>query len=340
MTADQERRVHPFRGEAAPMPDADTGVRFVRALWGQAPMPGGVAFASAWRGGVAHAGELADPMRRAIAVLEDPNAPAEAPEVEAVILAMLDYANRRGLVIKEAQGGANDRYYPVDAWLVRRWLAAGGGTFALRVLVAFARLDVARAGTDPSNITASVTRRTEEHWGCLDAGHLGIFHVLRRALATADDAGAIEEARRIRANASLPMRCAIAFTFPDEPFWEDDLRALTPAKKSARLPPAAWALATTRIGEDALGAVLDSMARDPQPFVTDTALYGYTLVHRFGDAAARHLVAYLRVTKDPWAKEMMGDALALTRTEDARAFFVEKVKDKALGPIAKRYLDA
>lgn len=203
------------------------------------------------------------------------------------MLAILDYGHRKGIIIKEAQGGANDRYYPVDAWFVTRWLAAGGVAFALRVLAAFA----ARG------------------WPCLADGHLGIFHVLRKAIAVATD-DARDEAARIRADAPLPLRAALAFAYPDEPWALDDLRAATPKRKNARLGPETWALATTRIDEAHLPPILDSMARDAWPFVTDTALYGYTLAHRLGPAAAPHLERYLRLTKDAYAKEHFRHALA------------------------------
>ena len=74
-------------------------------------------------------------------MLDEPATPAEDPEVEAIIMAILGYATRTGIVLREAQGGSNDRYSPIDAWFVRRWLAAGGTTFALRTLAAFPRLD-------------------------------------------------------------------------------------------------------------------------------------------------------------------------------------------------------
>lgn len=252
-------------------------------------------------------------------------------------MAILGYATRTGIVLREAQGGSNDRYSPIDAWFVRRWLAAGGTTFALRTLAAFPRLDIARLGSTAADLALVPRVRDADAWPCLDIGHLGVFAVLRRALATREDVAGLGEARAIRATASLPLRCALAFTFPDEPFWEEDLRAATPVKR-ARLPAVTWGLATTRVDEAAIAAILDSMARDPQPFVTDTALYGYTLVERFRDAAAPYLLAYLAVVKDAWARERMAGALALTQTEETRAFFASKVKDRTLGTIAKAYL--
>jgi hypothetical protein len=262
-----EARIHPFRGEAAPLPDAATGERYLKAFWM-----------------VEHTRHAA--ADRAVVEGFETLGPAREVAVEAAMLTILDYSNRRGLVIKEAQGGANDRYYPVDAWFITRWLAAGGVGFALRVLAAV-----------PA-------------WACLEVGHLGIFHVLRKVIAVADD-DARDEALRIRADAPLFLRAALAFAYPDEPWAADDLRAAAPKRKTAHLGPVTWSLATTHIDEALLPAILDSMARDKWPFVTDTALYGYTLVHRLGPAAAPHLHRYLGATKDRYAKEHFRAALAL-----------------------------
>lgn len=340
MTDAQQARVHPFRGEAAPMPDADAGARWVSLFWKVTTFGTQVTQLDYWKRGVAHApAPFGDRMRAAIESFEG-LAPARDPEIEAVMLAMLDYWSRRGMNIKEAQGGGNDRYFPIDAWFIWRWLAAGGLPFALRVLETFPRVDIdaSRAGA-PDTHALAITPRDGSRWWCLEVGHLGIFQVLRRVIATSNDyAAGVAEAARIRAQAPLFLRAALAFAFPDEPWWQADLRDATPKKKGARLPAEAWGLATTRVEEAAIAPILDSMARDSQPFATDTAHYGYTLVKRFGDGAAKHLLAYLAVVKDWWAKEQFGDALALTETAETKAFFASKLKDRTLGKLAKAYV--
>jgi hypothetical protein len=333
MSEAQRARVHPMRGESAPMPDADEGARRLALFW-RAPMQGTKGtMLDTWKQGIAHA---VAQQRAAIAAFES-NAPAKDPAVEAVMLWMLDYWSRRGLVIKEAQGGANDRYYPVDAWFVRRWMAVGL-PFALRVIAAFTKLD---AGVDTTAGHAQFIkpRDGEAKWWCLEVGHLGLLHILRRAAVIAPDyAAGVAEATRLREQAPLFLRAALAFVFPDEPFWQTDLRVATPTKKGARVSPEAWGLITTAIDPDTLPPIIDSMARDGQPFATDTALYSYTLVKRLGDAAAPHLIAYLGIVKGEWAKETAGDALALTETAETAAFFQSKLKDKALGKLAQAYV--
>jgi hypothetical protein len=339
MSAAQLARVHPMRGESAPMPDADEGARRLALLW-QAPQQGSKGtMLDTWKQGIEHA---ADPhaahMRDAIEAFEN-QAPAKDPAVEAVMLWMLDYWSRRGLVIKEAQGGANDRYYPVDAWFVRRWLAAGGIPFALRVLEAFPKLDFDVTSTAKTYAHSIKARAGELKWWCLEVGHLGLCHVLRRAIAIAPDyTKGVAEAERIRERAPLFMRGALAFAFPDEPFCKTDVRVATPTKKGARVSPEAWGLVTTSIEADQLAPILDSMARDGQPFATDTALYGYTLVKRLGDEAVPHLIAYLSIVKGEYPKEHFGEALALTETPETAAFFESKAKDKVFGKLAKAYV--
>jgi hypothetical protein len=338
MSEAQHARVHPMRGESAPMPDADQGARRLALFW-KAPQQGTKGtLLDTWKHGVAHTAEPhAAKLRAAIEAFET-GAPAKDPDVEAVMLWMLDYWSRRGMVIKEAQGGANDRYYPVDAWFVRRWMAAGL-PFALRVLAAFPKLDIDVTSTSTEYAHAIKPRAGEAKWWCLEVGHLGLLHVLRRAAVIAPDyAAGVAEATRLREQAPLFLRAALAFVFPDEPFWQTDLRVATPTKKGARVSPEAWGLVTTAIDPDTLPPIIDSMARDGQPFATDTALYGYTLVKRLGDAAAPHLIAYLGFVKGEWAKETAGDALALTETAETAAFFQSKLKDKSLGKLAKAYV--
>ena len=328
MSEAQRARVHPMRGETAAMPDADQGARRLAVFW-KTPQQG-TTMLDTWKQGIAQGGAL---QRAAIEAFES-GAPAKDPEVEAVMLWMLDYWSRRGLVIKEAQGSANERYYPVDAWFVRRWLAVGV-PFALRVIAQFPKLDV----ESTANRHAIKPREGEAKWWCLEVGHLGLLHILRRAVVVAPDyAAGVAEATRLREQAPLFLRAGLAFVFPDEAFWQTDLRVATPTKKGARVSPEAWGLVTAAIDPDTLPPIIDSMARDGQPFVTDTALYGYTLVKRFGDAAVPHLISYLTIVKGEHAKESFGDALSLTETAETAAFFTSKLKDKALGKLAKDYV--
>ncbi|MDQ3339519.1 MAG: hypothetical protein M4D80_30510 [Myxococcota bacterium] len=339
MSPAQAARVHPMRGESAPMPDADAGGRRL-ALFLNSPLPGTKGtMLDTWKHGIEHAeASHAAHMRAAIETFEN-QAPAKDPAVEAVMLWMLDYWSRRGLVIKDAQGGGNDRYYPVDAWFVRRWQAAGGIPFALRVLEAFPKLDFGVDTTPKAHAQFIKPRAGELKWWCLEVGHLGLLHVLRRAIAIAPDyAKGVAEAERVREQAPLFMRGALAFAFPDEPFCKTDLRFATPTKKGARVSPEAWGLVTTSIDADQLAPILDSMARDSQPFATDTALYGYTLVKRLGDEAAPHLISYLSIVKGEYPKEHFGEALALTETPETAAFFASKAKDKVFGKLAKAYV--
>ena len=337
-TDEQRAKVHPFRGEQMPLPDDDEGVRRLVDFWTQREGVGDVTQMTFWTRGVEYAGTYAERLRAAIDIFDNPDSPAKDPDVEACMLVMLDYWSRRSIVIKRAQGGANDRYGPVDAWFVRRWLAVGL-PFALHVLAAFPRLDVdmSRAGQAETHTLVIKARDGDPKWWCLEVGHLGLLHVLRRAAAIATDyAAGVAEAVRIRENAPLFLRAGLAFVFPDEPFWQHDARDAAP-KKKGRYAPESWGLVTTRIDEATIPAILDSMARDGQPFVTDTALYGYTLVHRFGDEAAKHLLAYLSVVRDAYGKEHFARALALTDTKETREFFAANIKHKTLGKIAKAY---
>ena len=336
MTAEQRARVHPFRGETSPLPDADEGARRLRDWWTRPELFAPFCKRDYWTRGLAHAPpELAAWTRSAISLLEDPTLPAAEPEVEAVLMWMLDYWSRRDLA-SVGQGGSIDRYYPVDAWFVRRWMGRGV-EFALDVLAAFGRFEIdgSRSG-QPATHTLSIKRRDGNAWWCLEVGDLGVCHELRRAAAGAKPDGA----GRVREGAPLWLRAAIAFVFPDEPYWEADLADAQPKQKSKtpKLGPATWGLVTTRIDEASIPPVLASMAKDDQPFATDTALYGYTLVHRLGDGAAPHLLGYLASVRGAYAKEWFAEALALTETSETRAFFESKVKDKAIGKIARAYL--
>jgi len=330
-------RVHPFRGESAPMPDADEGALRVER-WRRSKLFKNL---EAWERGVGHASPPYDAMMQSAIDTLASCGPASDPHVEAVMLHMLDYSTRRGMM--DEQGGDNDRYYPVDAWFIRRWRAAGGNAFALRVLAAFPALGIEQLPAARTHSPPTIKESELYDWRSVREGHLGIFHVLRRAIATSDDYNtALTEAVRIR-DANPPMlflRAAIAFAFPDEPFWQDDLRdAQAKVKPKKPLPSQAWGLVTTRIDQAAIPAILSSMAKeDEKPFATDTAGYGFTLVHRFGDGAAQYLIDYLKTMKEMYAKESFAGALALTKAPEARAFFETKLKDRDIGKIAKAYL--
>jgi hypothetical protein len=166
-----------------------------------------------------------------------------------------------------------------------------------------------------------------------------VFHVLRRfavASAEADYRAGVAEAARIRERAPMWLRTAIAFAFPDEPFYEQDLAMIGGDHQAP-----SWGLVTTRLSDrDALAAILDSMRGDSQSWTTETEHYGLSLVHRLGDAAAPLLVGYLEAVRGKTAKQAFGEALALCDGPIAVEFFQRRHAGKELPAIAKAYLGA
>jgi hypothetical protein len=269
---------------------------------------------------------------------------AKDPITEATLLVMMDYWSRRGLNNVPGQQGdrANDRYRPVDQWLTSRWVHAGGLPFALDVIAAFPTLttDSSLAGTAATH-TLTVTRG-EGRWWCLEVGHLGLLHSLRRWVVAADDV-AYENVRTHattqREHATPWMRAALSFIFPDELAWaKADLALATPKSAKARLPPFTWGLVTTRLEGPPLVRILESMAKDDQPWVTESERYGFSLADRLGDDSAPLLVGYLDLARTASAKAAFAEALALTDHPEARAYFERNVKHKTLGKLAVAYL--
>lgn len=343
MTDDQRAHVHPFRGDAVTLPAAELGLERLQRWWNAPPAhendPGRRV---RWVRGLEHAAEpVASACRGAIEILDAPSPAASDVEAEAAALWMLDQWSRRDLVMPGAYVSANERYAPIDALFVRRWLAGGGIPFALQVLAAFPRYEADFTHVEQN--VAAIKQRDGAAWWCLEQGHLGLVHALRKAIV-ASDAGeyarGVAEAKRMQEAAPAFVRAALAFAFPDEPFGEAVLRDAQPKSKKGRLGTGAWGLATTKIDVAHLPAILDSMARDSDPWVSYTERYGFTLVHRLGDAAAPYLAAYLEAVRAKSAKEMFAEALARTDSAEARTFFEAKKKDKTLGPLAKRYLAA
>ena len=70
----------------------------------------------------------------------------------------------------------------------------------------------------------------------------------------------------MRCSSPAATRAAIAFAFPDEPFWEADLAASRP--KKGRLAPEAWALATTRVPESLLPEILERAGKTEKGSIT------------------------------------------------------------------------
>jgi hypothetical protein len=324
----QKQRVHPLRGDDFALPSAaDEGLRRIQATWAE--------IGAYYQRGIEHAKSPHRERMQTIATeLATTPGPARDPETEATLLAMLDYWSRRGFT--EYPGHGNERYAPVDEWFVRRWLAAGGVPFALRALEAFPRIDF--AVITAKQHTLSIQDRDGYKWWCLEVGHLGVFHVLRRFVVAASDdeyRAGVAEAVRIREHAPLWLRAAIAFAFPDEPFYDTDLAAMAGKK----LPVESWGLVTTRLADHAkLAAILDSMRGDSQSWTTETELYGHSLVHRLGDDSAPLLVGFLDAVRGKTAKQAFAEALALCDSPIAVEFFQRKHSSKELRALAKAYL--
>lgn len=331
----QRAKVHPLRGDDVLLPnDTTVGWQTLQAWRADA--------ARYYERGVAHAKEPHRARQRAALDQIDRERGASDPQVEASLMTMLDYWSRRGLVIPGVVGEmGNGRYRPVDEWLVARWMKAGGAAFALEVLAAFPSIAVDLARSGPADTHALSLMDGEGRWWALEVGHLGVLHTLRRFVVARDDpASGVGNAEAMRREATPWMRAALSFVFPDErEFYEADAKAATPASQKARTPPWSWGLVTTRLSDEArLLRIMESIAKDPDPWVTDTQDYGYSLVSRLGDDAAPLLVHALELVRAATAKAAFCDALALTRHPAAREFFEKNAKNAALKALATRYL--
>jgi hypothetical protein len=306
LTAAQLDLVHPLRGDKIPpFGLVEAGGKLLRSWRKETGIY--------WERGLAHAATPhLDRMRRALALAER-DAPATDAAVEATLLWMLDYWSKRGLV-DECGGAAHDRYRPVDEWFVTRWLA-NGIPFALDVLAAMTRLDTDQSHCGEEATHALATQdRAEQRWFQLEQGFLSLLHRLRRGVVVHPDYKAgVVAAAKAREAAPVWLRAGIAFVFPDETaFFTADATAAVAAAGKKRTPPWSWGLVTTRLADDAqLRAILDSLARDDNSYLTFTQSFGFSLVSRLGDDAAPLLEHALANMRSKSSKQGFGEALAL-----------------------------
>jgi hypothetical protein len=335
MTDEQRAKVHPLLGDPVTLPaNTDAGWRVLQVWRDQT--------SKYFERGVPHSDEPHRSHLKAALDLTAHPTGASDPKVEASLMTMLDYWSRRGLVLKGLQGElGNARYRPVDEWFVDRWLKAGGVPFALSVLAAFPSIAIDNSRGGRADTHTLGLKDGEGKWWALEVGHLSILHTLRRFVIASDDyAVGVRAAETMRESSTDWMRGALSFVFPDEAaFYESDALRAIPKGAKARTPPWSWGLVTTRLSDETrLLEILESVAKDSDPWVTDTQDYGYSLVARLGDDAAPFLVHVLGLTRAKTTKAAFADALALTQHRTARDFFEKNAKAAAYKTLAKHYL--
>lgn len=168
---------------------------------------------------------------------------------------------------------------------------------------------------------------------------------MRRLLAEAS-ADAYSEARaevaRVRAGASLELRCAVAFAFPTEAsFCREDAEAcLEKCSASARasLPSAASLLFSTNLTEGLIERLIHAYPSDLER--ASAGSHGFEMVETIGPAAApllERLYDEAAHDRDLRGASRIIEAMELIRSEEVAAFFAKHLDENEVRPAAARY---
>lgn len=296
----------PLRGDKIQLPETThDGWERLQAWWSS----DGVYFK---RGVELADASIAASVKAVAAELDGGSPAAHDPVADAALMVMLDYRSRRQLT--DFDGHANERYLPIDQWLVARWIEAGGLPRALEVLTAFTRLTVDDSRAGSADTHTLCIKPGDVSWWALENGWLGPLHVVRRhavAASGADYRAGVAAASKLRESAPIWMCAALSFAFPDERgFAESDAAASKPKSAKTKSPAWSWGLVTTTLDDPAaLARILESMAKDDQPYDSGTLDYADAIADRLGPAAAPLLLGYKAATRSALIKKRVDQAL-------------------------------
>jgi hypothetical protein len=217
--------------------------------------------------------------------------------------------------------------------IVDLWVGREGLPFALEVMARAHRFG-AEYTFERAEVRWLIARPPEGEDGGLEYE----AERLREHVAAADDAAYAagrRAAEKLREGATLGLRAAIAFTFPDEPWGEDDAREAL--ARPGELPRIVYKLAGA-VSTLAIAAQLVDRAAAGSSWDSGS-INAFTLVDRFGHDAAP-LVARLYDEASDYHRNEVLDALLLLEGKAAARALLGVLEDrKKKGERRKRALD-